>query len=127
MSSDLPSADDLEVREKTKPQNSKKARKKTLPKECEPFKFKPGQSGNPGGRPKKRPITEIYERILEDPKNVGLIEKMVIKMLRQGKMASQLQLKEMAERVEGKITQPVEVEINMTLAQRMDKAKSRLK
>lgn len=26
-------------------------------------KFKPGQSGNPGGRPKSKPITEAYNRI----------------------------------------------------------------
>jgi hypothetical protein len=29
--------------------------------------FKPGQSGNAGGRPKKRPITERYQLIAESP------------------------------------------------------------
>jgi hypothetical protein len=108
-------------------ENSKPTGKRKLPKEAERFKFKPGQSGNPGGRPKKRPITEIYERILADEQNVNAIEKMIVAMLKQGRMASQLQLKEMAERVEGKVTQPVELEINMTLAQRMEKAAQRAK
>ena len=41
--------------------------KRTLPEAAKPYQFRPGQSGNPGGRPKKKPITEIYEEILEDP------------------------------------------------------------
>ena len=27
--------------------------------------WKPGQSGNPGGRPKKKPLTDAYARILK--------------------------------------------------------------
>jgi hypothetical protein len=30
-----------------------------------PHRFKPGMSGNPGGRPKKRPISERYEELAE--------------------------------------------------------------
>jgi uncharacterized protein DUF5681 len=30
-----------------------------------PYRFKPGQSGNPGGRPKKRPISDCYEELAE--------------------------------------------------------------
>lgn len=30
------------------------------------FEFKPGQSGNPGGRPKKLPITDNYRQICEE-------------------------------------------------------------
>ncbi|HEY6329808.1 MAG TPA: DUF5681 domain-containing protein [Blastocatellia bacterium] len=30
-----------------------------------PHRFKPGQSGNPGGRPKKRPISDCYAAIAE--------------------------------------------------------------
>jgi hypothetical protein len=30
-----------------------------------PHRFKPGQSGNPGGRPKKLPISERYEELAE--------------------------------------------------------------
>ncbi len=30
-----------------------------------PYRFKPGQSGNPGGRPKKRPISDRYAELAE--------------------------------------------------------------
>lgn len=29
--------------------------------------FKPGVSGNPGGRPKRKPITDVYLRLLDEP------------------------------------------------------------
>jgi len=29
--------------------------------------FKPGQSGNPGGHPKKRPLSDLYLALLEEP------------------------------------------------------------
>ena len=31
------------------------------------YRFKPGQSGNPGGRPKRRPISECYLELAELP------------------------------------------------------------
>jgi Family of unknown function (DUF5681) len=30
-----------------------------------PYRFKPGESGNPGGRPKKRPISDRYAELAE--------------------------------------------------------------
>ncbi|WP_433966450.1 DUF5681 domain-containing protein [Tunturiibacter gelidiferens] len=70
-----------------------------------PYRFKPGQSGNPGGRPATKPITEMYERILADPKNVAAIEQAVTKILLKGNMAMVLLLREITERIEGKVTQ----------------------
>jgi len=29
-------------------------------------RWKPGQSGNPGGRPKRKPITEAYRKLIEN-------------------------------------------------------------
>jgi hypothetical protein len=87
--------------------------------------FKAGQSGNPGGRPKKKPLTELYERILADPKNIAAIEKVVLEALSRGNMAMVLLLREMAERVEGKITQPIEGEITVNLADAIAEARKR--
>lgn len=76
-------------------------------------KWKPGESGNPGGRPKKKPLTELYEQILEDPKAVREMRKAIVKTLAAGKIAMVLQLKEMAQRVEGRVGPTVEAEVSL--------------
>jgi hypothetical protein len=110
------------------PENTPNNKQKLHP-EMEARKWQPGESGNPGGRPKKKPLTELYEKILNDPEQMKSLESAVIKSLKRGQMAMVLQLREMAERVEGKITQPVEVngEIALTISERMKKAEERLK
>lgn len=93
-----------------------------------PYHFKPGESGNPGGRPKKKPISELYERLLEDPAFMGQVEESIRKMVASGRMVGQLQLKEMAERVEGKVSQAIELngELTLKISERMKKAEERL-
>lgn len=92
-----------------------------------PTQFQPGQSGNPSGRPKKKPITEMYEQMLEDPEFIQQFKESVKKAVRKGQMAMVLQAKEMAERVEGKVSQSVEVsgELRLSLSERMQKARAR--
>lgn len=75
--------------------------------------FMPGQSGNPNGRPKKTPITDLYQEILNDPANMETFKQAVIKAVNSGRMSSMFQLKEMAERVEGKVTQSLEVKTEL--------------
>jgi hypothetical protein len=94
------------------------------------YQFKPGESGNPGGRPKvtdeDRVISRIYKKILSDPNNCERIEESILKMLTGGRMVAQLTLKEMAERTEGKVTQPVEVEGNISvISEVVQKARKR--
>lgn len=108
-----------------KPANKKENTKKTLPKEAEPYKWAPGQSGNPSGRPKKKPITEMYERILNDPENLKAIEAATMNALRKGNMAMVLQLREITDRVEGKVTQPIEADISVNLADAIAEARKR--
>lgn len=87
--------------------------------------FLPGQSGNPGGRPPKKPITEMYERIMNDPEAIRKIEATVLKALTKGNMAMVLQLKEMTDRVEGKVTQPIEADITVSLPDAIAEARKR--
>lgn len=87
--------------------------------------FKPGQSGNPGGRPKKKPITDLYEEILGDPKNMAVLRKSIVKALSRGQMAMVLQLREMTDRVEGKVTQPIAADITVNLADAIAEARKR--
>src|ERR1700733_7089379 len=98
-----------------KPENTPPNKRKLTP-EMESRKWKPGQSGNAGGRPKKKPITEMYERILNSPENIAAIEKATVAALRKGNMAMVLQLREMADRTEGKVTLPIEADVSVNLA-----------
>lgn len=96
----------------TKAQNSEdSARKKSFGRP-----FQKGQSGNPGGRPKKLHITKIYEQLLRNKATRKDISASVAQVLTSGRMATVLMLREMAERTEGKISQEVEVSGNVTFS-----------
>jgi hypothetical protein len=87
--------------------------------------FQPGQSGNPGGRPKRKPVTELYEEILNDPAQMEALKKAIGKALLKGNMAMVLQLKEMTDRVEGKVSQPIEADITVSLPDAIAEARKR--
>lgn len=89
--------------------------------------FMPGKSGNPSGRPKKKPISEIYEELLDDPKAREEIKKRIFQTMKGKGMAGVLERREAADRIEGKVPQGVEVagEINLTLSGRLEKARER--
>ena len=87
--------------------------------------WKPGESGNPSGRPKKKPITEMFERIFSDPELVTQFESAVVRSITKGGMAGVMYMKDAADRLEGKVTQPLDVDLNFSLAARMAKARER--
>jgi|SRR5215472_16337624 len=53
----------------------------------EATRFKPGQSGNPGGRPKKKPITKALEKIYSDPEECMAAARALARKARKGSIA----------------------------------------
>lgn len=98
-----------------------------LPKRLEAFKFKPGESGNPGGRPKKLAVTEYIKEQLERPipeamraklpalfvelygSQATFGEMLAFKMVQMSAKGDMFAMKELLERVEGKVTQKSEL------------------
>jgi hypothetical protein len=74
--------------------------------------FVKGISGNPKGRPIKKPITEIYEEILASGETREAVKQQIISTMVSKGMAGVLERREMAERVEGKVTQVVDMEVS---------------
>jgi hypothetical protein len=56
-----------------------------------------------------------YERILNDPRNCERIETAILKLLLSGRMSSVLMLKQMADRIEGKVTDQMHLNVNATI------------
>lgn len=85
--------------------NAANSEKNSVPEELKPYCFKPGQSGNPSGRPKKKPITEAYLEALQDPETCKQIAQAAI--LHALKGDGQI-LREVTDRVEGRVSDKVE-------------------
>jgi ribosomal protein L17 len=74
--------------------------------------FKPGQSGNPAGRPKALTLSEAYRRELAkideaDPQKRTFAEVLAEQMIVRAKTGDVAALKEVADRVEGKAKQTI--------------------
>lgn len=87
--------------------------------------FQKGVSGNPSGRPKKKPITEIFEKLLESEENKEFIAQSVMETLRSRGMAKVLLLDKMADRIEGKVKDELEVSVDEGLADQLAKFRAR--
>lgn len=83
-----------------------------------------GVSGNPGGRPKKPPLTDALQRLLEDPREAEGLIKAAVRMARRDSGF----LKAIWERAEGKVPKPVEVsgDVTVGLAERIEAGRKRL-
>ena len=87
--------------------------------------WRPGQSGNPAGRTVKKPFTEMFERIMNDPVLVAEFEKSIVRSITKGGMAGVMYFKEGADRIEGKISQPIEADITVNLSDAIAEARKR--
>lgn len=96
------------IQSESTPQNRHK-RRQIDPAVGRATQFKPGKSGNPGGRPKKALVTRIYEDIFASARNRDEIKDSLFLTLKSGRMAGVLLMREAAERMEGKVTQEIEV------------------
>lgn len=78
--------------------------------------FQPGNQASAG--PRKGAITKLFEEIFESSEDIAAVKQQIIKTLTSKGMAGVLMLKEAAERIEGKVTQPVEIDgtLQMTVA-----------
>jgi hypothetical protein len=76
-----------------------------------------GQSGNPAGRPKKSPVTEIFQELLDEGVTREAIKEQIKQTLTSRGMAGVLLLKEAAERIEGRVTQEIEMHVDVALAE----------
>lgn len=114
--------------ETLQPENTPENTRQTLPPEMEARKWQPGQSGNPGGRPKKKPVTDLFEELMSDPELVAGFKSAIARSIMKGGMAGVMYMKEAADRLEGKVTQPIDAEVHMhSLSERMQKAQERIK
>ena len=64
--------------------------------------------------------------MLADPVVLAGLEDAIKKAVSKGSMAMVLQVKEMAERVEGKITQPIEATVNVSATETVRKVRERI-
>ena len=66
-----------------------------------------GVSGNPLGRPKLKPLTDLLKEYLENPQNAAaLVESLLKEAIKTG---NYLHFKEICDRIEGKVAQRVEL------------------
>jgi len=101
-----------------------------------------GVSGNPGGRPKRKPITEACQayadrklpeglrsfkvgrcRITLDP-GATYADLAVLGQFISASKGNTAALSEIADRIEGKVPKPVELDVNLSVAGRVEQARA---
>lgn len=115
---------------KSKPQNKRK--NKGRPEPPKEYRWKPGQSGNPGGRPKRKVLSDAYRAQLEelvpgDKQGRTWAEFIAAKAILEAAKGKIPAAAEIADRTEGKPRQAFEIKGSITdeLADRVKRARER--
>lgn len=70
--------------------------------------FKPGQSGNPAGRPKSKPFREAIQRALEEAgDDKASLQAVATALVGKALMGDVPAIKELADRMDGKVAQAI--------------------
>lgn len=70
--------------------------------------FQPGQSGNPNGRPKSKPFKDALRKALEEAgDNERALSLVAMALVAKAQMGDVRAIKELADRLDGKVTQPI--------------------
>lgn len=70
--------------------------------------FQPGQSGNPSGRPKTRPFKDALQKALQDAGDDSeALKTVAIALVLKAQGGDVPAIKEIADRLDGKVTQPI--------------------
>jgi hypothetical protein len=80
-----------------------------LPEHLEAHKWPKGFCPNPGGRPKKKPVTEALERLLDSTENAEEVAKALLDMVKARGAGTVQAAKEITDRVEGKVAERSEI------------------
>jgi hypothetical protein len=76
--------------------------------------FKPGNCANPGGRPRKRPVTSALERLIDDSTAEHIAKALITLASTDGKHAVAA-AREIMDRLEGKVSMPLETKLNIQM------------
>ena len=68
-------------------------------------RWKPGQSGNPAGRPKSKPFKDALQAILDNPEQLAKTAAALVARSHTGDVGA---IKEIADRLDGKVTDTLE-------------------
>lgn len=95
-----------------------------------PYAFKPGQSGNPAGRPKSRTLSEAYRALLSQPLKddpTRTVADVVAAAMVQNAFAGDVAAaKELADRTEGKAKQGIDLTVGERVSGPLELAIERL-
>lgn len=123
----------VEQRKMSEPSNPSSPENKVTNREFSPEfeerKFKPGESGNPGGRPKKKWLTEVIEEMLEEklsnPEFRAAYKEQAWKTLNSGKVVGAMMHEKVWDRTEGKLTTPVDVSGSIDIGEIIEKFRNK--